>query len=333
MIYKAWFSVRSKMVQGMKNRIIYRFAASMTVAILLWLIVAPGRVNAQQEAQYSMYMFNGLVINPAYAGSRDGLSARAIVRKQWFGIEGSPTSAAISIHAPSRNNRHGFGGALTEDNLGITNMVGAYGYYAYRIPVGNGTLSLGLQAGVMNYMNLWNRIELISGTDQGVPKENQMRWLPIAGAGLYFSSRRFFAGVGMPNVIPNRYTSIGVDLSQDEARQVLHLFATTGVVIPIGRQVDLKPSVLMKYALNAPVEFDFNINVFIKERIWFGVGYRMTDALVFMAEYVFQNGFRIGYAYDLSVARITRINSGSHELMLGLDLGLGREQISTPRYF
>lgn len=311
--------------------IMKKFQKALITGVLLVLLGSS--IQAQQDAQYSMYMFNSLVINPAYAGTRGATSVTGLFRKQWVGIQGAPLSASISWHGSDRTERNGFGASITEDNLGITNMIGVYGYYAYKVRLGPGKLSMGLLGGMLNYRNNWNSLKIKSQTDAAIPREIQNRFMPLVGAGLYYNTRLFYAGVSVPNVIPNRYSRFTVGFGQEDARQVVHVFATTGIAIEINQNLVLKPSILMKYAVRAPIEFDINFAVLLRQALWVGVSYRTRDAIVGMVEYDFVNGFRIGYAYDLTLTELAKVNTGSHEIMVGLDIRRSRNKFITPRYF
>lgn len=302
------------------------------LSILLLLVVVKAGLFAQQDPQYSQYMFNGLLLNPAYAGSRDLVSATLLGRYQWAGIEGSPRTGSFSIHGPSLNERSGFGLSVYHDQLGITRQMSANLIYAYRIQVGPGILALGLQGGVMHHLNKWTQAVTVD-QDNGVPLQNQAGVLPMVGTGVYFNTQRFYAGAAVPNFIKNPYKNPNTVSADFASRQQRHFFGTVGVVVPLTQDLDFKPSLVVKYTEHAPIEFDFNAAILIREVLWLGASYRTGDALVFIAEYVFKNQFRLGYAYDYTLTKLANYNSGSHEIMLGLDLGWNKSRIKTPRYF
>lgn len=302
------------------------------IQILVLLVMAKATAFAQQDPQYSQYMFNGLLLNPAYAGSRGVVSTTLLGRYQWAGIEGAPRTATFSIHAPSLNERSGFGFSLYHDQLGITRQTSAQLTYAYRIQVGPGTLAMGLQGGVMHHLNRWSDAITVD-TDAGLPTQNQAGILPMVGTGVYFNTERFYIGAAVPNVIKNVYKNPNTVSSDFASRQQRHFFGTMGVVLPVTQDLDFKPSLVVKYTENAPVEFDFNASILIREVLWLGASYRTGDAMVFIVEYVFKNQYRLGYAYDYTLTKLANFNRGSHEIMLGVDLGWNKSRIKTPRYF
>ena len=150
---------------------------------------------------------------------------------------------------------------------------------------------------------------------------------------MYYNSERFYAGVSVPNLLRNKYKNPYVVSADVAARQRVHVFGTAGVVVPLGENIDFKPSMLVKITQSAPIEFDFNASIFFNKTLWLGASYRTGDAMIFMLEYVFKNKYRIGYAYDLTLTELNNYNNGSHELMLGVDLGWTKSRIKTPRYF
>ncbi len=297
------------------------------------MLAFTGSAWGQQDPQYSQYMFNSLAYNPAYAGSRDALSGTFLLRKQWVQLDGAPFSGTVSLHGPSRNERHGFGIALVHDRLGITRQNFLTGSYAFRFPMGPGRLSLGLRGGIRQFQNRYSDVVTVN-PDQINPGVNLTAVLPSAGTGIYYNTERFYLGLSVPNFIAGKYFRYKDQGTQELAStQRIHYFGTMGVVIPLGQNVEFKPSVVAKYVANSPFEMDFNANFLFKQRLWLGAGYRTGDALIFMLEYFTPGGLRLGYAYDYTVTRLNQVNTGSHELMLGFDLAPRKTKIITPRYF
>lgn len=303
----------------------------ITIALLL-LLGLYGSLQAQQEQEHTLYS-HGMGVNPAYAGSRGVLSGNFILRKQWVSLEGSPTTGTFNFHSPILNGRHGLGMALVHDRLGVTRQTFLTGSYAYRIPMGSGTLALGLQGGFTHYANVFSTLTT-TDVDPVNPGLDQSAWLPRAGTGIYFHTNRFYIGASTPNFIAGKYFRYKENMAQALASiQRVHYYATAGLVVPLGREVEFKPSVLMKYVNNSPIEFDLNANFLFKNKVWLGAGYRTGDALLFQFEYITGSGLRLGYAYDWTLTQLGNVNTGSHELLLGFDLGLTKSKIITPRYF
>jgi len=301
--------------------------------VLVAVLVGGASVHAQQDAQYSQYMFNQLAYNPAYAGSRDALSATMVLRKQWLGFDGSPTTANLNVHTPFANERHGVGFNFESDHIGVTAQNNLAFSYAYRMPVGKGFLNLGASAGAMQYKTRFSQINP-ADADPSKPSVDASAILPRVGTGAYFYTPKFYAGFSVPNLLAGRYFGSGNQTAgQLASKQSMHMFGMLGAILPLGDKVSFRPSAVLKYVPSAPMQIDVNATMFFAKVIGVGVGYRTADAMVFMLEFQSARRFRAGYAYDLTLSPLKNYNSGSHELMIGIDLGWGKANFMTPRYF
>lgn len=290
-------------------------------------------LSAQQEPQSTQYMFNQLAFNPAYAGSRGTLSGTVLFRKQWWGFEGAPTNANISVHTPGPNERHGFGVNFIHDQLGVVQQNFLEASYAYRLPLGSGHLALGLSGGFTNYNNRFSEVTT-RDPDQIIPTTNLSAWLPRVGTGVYYSTDKFYAGVSTTNLLSGKYFRYDNTLVQDIAdTQRSHYFVMVGGVIGLDEKLDLRPSVMMKYVANAPMQLDLNATLFFSKVIGIGAGYRTGDAVLLLLEYLSPKSFRFGYAFDYSLNPVQSVSAGSHEFMIGVDLNWGRSRFLTPRFF
>ena len=303
------------------------------ILAFLGLILLAGPVNGQQDPQYTQYMFNGLAFNPAYAGSREALSATLLLRRQWVQLDGSPSTGSITVHGPSANERHGFGLSVVHDRLGITRQNFAGLSYAYRLPLFGGVFSMGLRGGVTQFTNRYSEIVTVN-PDMVNPGVDVNAWIPRVGTGFYFNTRRFYVGLSAPNILAGRYYRFSNQFaSQLASVQRVHYFGTVGFVVPLSENVDFKPSIVGKFVKNAPWELDLNASLLFKKQFWVGAGYRTRDAVVLILEYMSLKGWRIGYSYDYTLTQLGQVNTGSHEILLGIDLGLTKSKIITPRYF
>jgi type IX secretion system PorP/SprF family membrane protein len=282
---------------------------------------------AQQDAMYSQYMFNMMAVNPAYAGSRDVMNFTCMKRWQWVGIEGAPKTLTFTADMPVWRERVGLGISVVNDQIGITNNNSLYTSYSYRIHFGSGgTLALGLQAGFTHLRANYLSLTTTTGNDK-VFIDNVNSWMPNFGAGAYYSTDKFYAGVSAPHLINNHL------IGGTESFQKQHFFAMAGYVIPASQTVAVKPSLLMKYVQGAPLEADINVNTWFHDRVAVGVSYRTGDAIVGLLEMQINPQLRFGYAYDMTLTRIREYGRGSHELMLRYELGFAKKKILTPRYF
>jgi type IX secretion system PorP/SprF family membrane protein len=284
-----------------------------------------------------MYRFNGLYINPAYAGSHDVISTSAIYRYQWVKMPGAPQTASVAIHSPLNNNHIALGLVYTYDRIGVTQTNTLNAAFAYRICVGKTKqvkLSFGISAGFDNYRADLNSINTATPNDPGFAGNSQNRWLPNVGAGFYAYSEKFFAGIAVPRILANKLngpaalfaTSTGI------ARQYHHLLITAGYVFILGSKVKLLPSVLIKYVpAYAPVTFDFNANFIFVDRVWLGAGYRFNDSYNFMMAVNITRQFKVGYCYDLTVSALGKYTTGSHEVVLSFDAAMQHRHVVSPR--
>jgi type IX secretion system PorP/SprF family membrane protein len=287
---------------------------------------------AQQDPAYSFIMYNGTAINPAAAGSAEGFSATAIYRKQWAGIKGAPETFNLSADAPVRNRKIALGFSVISDKIGVMNTTNVNAQYAYRIEYRNYILSLGLQAGLNNFNADYNSVSTnpTQGVDQSF-SENTSKMVFNFGSGLYLYNERFFAGFAIPHFINNRIDDIG-EGNGIQSRQYRHYYLSGGYVFDLNQELKLKPSALIKVAEGAPIQLDVNANVWYKEFVSLGAGFRTNDSFTTMVQFQY-NKFRFGYAYDIITSSLSRYTNGNSEIMVRYELSNKKKKILTPRYF
>lgn len=301
------------------------------IAALITMIIVQG--NAQQIPVLSQYMFNGLVINPAYSGSKDFMSATLMVRKQWSGFDGSPSTQNASIHGPLRKKKVGLGLMISNDNIGITNQTDVYASYAYHLPLQRGKLSLGLQGGVSYFKSVFSELNYWDANDPIYLQQSLTNLQPNFGAGAYYYQEKMYAGFSIPQLIS--YDSIQpVNFYKETVHhQARHYYLNAGYIFQVNREFIVRPSFLVKYVLHAPVQYDINLNLLLSNIFWVGASYRSGDAIVAIFEYQVNRKLRIGYSFDYTLTRIRNYSSGSHEIMIGYDFGYNILRMKTPRYF
>jgi type IX secretion system PorP/SprF family membrane protein len=289
---------------------------------------------AQQDPMFTQYMFNTLAINPAYAGSRNVVSATALMRSQWTGIEGAPKTGTFTIDAPVMDKRFGIGLQLLTDKLGVTQTNAAAVSLAYRIRLDRGSLSFGLQGDVSQYRADLTSVDLNSGSMYDPAFANNVRrTLFNFGTGAYYNSDRFFVGLSAQDLVPNRLSDPNENGDRLAGKQALHVFLSSGYVFPVSEDLNLKPSFLIKYVHGAPIEGDINGTLWIKDVIGIGAQYRTSADVAGLLEIQASPQIRIGYSYDRSITKLQGFNSGSHEIMLRYEFGFERGKIISPRYF
>ncbi|SMC31392.1 PorP/SprF family type IX secretion system membrane protein [Cellulophaga tyrosinoxydans] len=296
--------------------------------------------NAQQDAQYTQYMFNTMSVNPAYAGSRGQLSIAALYRSQWVGLEGSPTSQTLNIHSPIRNSRLGYGVSIVNDEIGDGTVQETYfdGVISYTIDVSQvGKLSFGLKAGG-NLLNLdFNKLRNFD--DEPINGDNiENRFSPNFGIGAYYHTDKFYLGLSAPNLLETNH----FDNSNRDANSVtflskerINFYAITGYVFDLSNDFKFKPALLTKVVGGAPLQVDVSANFMLNEKFTFGAAYRWDAAVSAMAGFQISDQFMIGLAYDKETTELgsTRFNDGSFEVFLRYELVKSFQKLVSPRFF
>jgi len=305
------------------------------LVFLFSLFFAVVASEAQQEALYSQYMFNQLVINPGYAGSRDMLSIVLDNRYQWVGMDGAPRTLTLSASTPLRNNKIALGAFIFSDRLGPLHNYGFMGIYSYKVKLGKGQLSFGLQAGIKHIKIDWSKTTVTDASDPLWLNQPTTRPRPDADIGIYYYSDKFYVGVSSKNLFENTFVNEDFDY-EDFVYTTLarHFFVISGYAWTISDNFVFRPSVMLRYQYEAPVNIDLSACFLIYKTLWLGMSYRaQNNALVFLAEIDLKNNFRIGYSYDTYLNVLKNTYQGSHEFMVGYDLNLFKPRVLTPRYF
>lgn len=297
------------------------------ILTLIALFIIGGVANAQQQAMFSQYMYNGIAINPAYAGSQESASMTALMRQQWVGMDGAPSTQTISGHMPFEKKRIGVGLMVMHDKIGVSNQTGVYGSYAYKIPMQKGQLALGIQGGFTYYRSAFSEVSL---TDLTFAAADISEIYPNFGFGVYYSTNRFYAGISIPQLIQFKLDRTNEDLVGIIRR---HYFIHSGYVFDLNQDFKLKPNVLIKFVEGASVEFDLNANVYYKNLVGLGISWRTMDALVALLHVQVTDKLQFGYAYDITTTSVRKVSYGSHELFLNYRISLSNSKFITPRYF
>jgi type IX secretion system PorP/SprF family membrane protein len=316
----------------MKKKINCMRVVNTRWVLLALILVISETADAQQRPMYSQYMFNMLNINPAYAGSRGVVSATALYRDQWVGIPGAPKTASFSLDMALNEKKIGLGIQLYDDRLGVERTTGLNASYAFRVQFSNsGTLSLGLQAGLLNYRANYSEVRTYQPGDPSFA-QNINGLLPAFAAGIYYNADKFYIGVSTPALLQTKLRNDNTADVSSTGRD-LHLFLASGFVVGLGQNLMLKPSVLVKAVSGAPVEYDLNANLWIQNTLALGFSYRTGDAYVGMVELQMNKQLRFGYAYDKTFSNLGALNTGTHELMLRMEFGSSNSKVASPRYF
>lgn len=297
---------------------------------------------AQQDARYTMYMYNGLVFNPGYAGSAERTCMNAFYRKQWVNIEGAPQTISASMNtALGKKSRVGIGGYAEYDKLGVHDRITAALSYAYRLPLGKGHLGMGVEGNILYMRSNWNEVQL---SPDGINNDptfagTTTAWLPNFGLGLFYHTQTFYLGVSAPRILEVKLNANQNIDTLTLARERTNYYGTVGVVVPLSDNWKIKPSALVKMVpTRAPIQTDLNLSVLYKNTFELGTSFRADsqfnpESVNAIALFHFKNGLRVGYAYDFTLSRLQNYNSGSHEITLGYEFSGPKMRYLTPRYF
>jgi type IX secretion system PorP/SprF family membrane protein len=300
--------------------------------LLLLLLAFAFIAEAQQDPHYSQYIFNGLSLNPAYAGSRGTVSGMFFYRNQWTGFNGAPVTQAFSLHTPIQRGHAGVGLNLVNDKIGYMGQQWVTASYAYILSLGGSNrLAFGLRGGFMNFKIHWDEVRVSDLQDPILASNARSMMLPNVGTGLYFSNNRMYVGLSMPHILNSPLRRDQGSLAV--AHLYRHAYLTAGYVFGINNSVQWKPSILLKYAPGAPLELDVNLMALFAQKFWVGVSWRSRDAVAFMLDFQIAKQFRMGYAFDYSTTELRKYHNGTHEILLGFELYSKHAKMKSPRYF
>lgn len=318
------------------------------LVLLIVALAASPMVKAQQDAQFSQYMFNGIYVNPAYAGYREELNVQGFYRKQWTGITGSPQTGSVAIDAVANENKVGLAFQLSNDRLGAQTNVTGYANYAYRIQMnadGSSRLSFGLGLGIVQLGIDGSKLNP-NDTEVNQPTGTESKIMLDARTGVFYADNKFYVGLSADNLISQLYK---LPNSSFLPQPKPHYYLSAGVLVPLSEDIQLKPSFLLKDDRAGPTSLDVAAFILFKESIWLGASYRravklydksylqkdllQTNSVVLATQIFAVQKFRIGYAYDISVGPLQGYSGGSHEISIGYFFGKKDTRMLTPRYF
>lgn len=320
------------------------------ILLIIMAILLFGRIAvAQQDAQFSQYMFNGIYINPAYAGYKEQLNLHAFYRNQWTGVDGSPKTMSLAVDAIANEGNVGLALQVSSDKLGAQRNLAVYGNYAYRIRMnaeGSSRLAFGLGFGAVQ-LGIDGALLNPNDPEPNQPSGFESVTLPDARVGAYFSNDRLYIGVSADNLI-SQY-AYKEDNNNFVPHPRVHYYLTAGVLIPLSQEILIKPSFLVKDDRGGPTSLDLTSFLIFSERFWIGGSYR-TGIKLYNKDYLQKNlsqlnsasvaaqvfaseNLRIGYAYDFSIGALKGYGGGTHEISIGYFFNKKRVRMLSPRYF
>ncbi|MBW3519208.1 type IX secretion system membrane protein PorP/SprF [Flavobacterium sp. NKUCC04_CG] len=301
----------------------------LALGILFLGVVSPSQ--AQQDPQYTQYMYNTINVNPAYAGSRGVMSVFGMYRTQWVGMDGAPKTANLSVHTPLGDSRLGLGVSFINDRIGAMDENNISADLSYTIDLNrNYKLSFGIKA-TANLLNVdYSKLNIYDPNDVMFQENIDSQFSPNIGAGLYLHSDKTYVGLSVPNFLTtDRYD----DNDITTMKQKMSFYLIGGHVFDLSPSLKLKPAFLMKAIQGAPLQVDVSANFMIQEKFVVGAAYRWDAAFSGLVGFQATDGLFVGYAYDAETTKLSHYNSGSHEIFLRFELFNRFNRITTPRFF
>lgn len=294
---------------------------------------------AQQDAQYTQYMYNTLSINPAYAGSRGGLSILGLHRSQWVGLDGAPRTQTFSIHSPvGDSKRVGLGLNVVNDEIFITNETYIDGSFSYTIPTSEeGKLSFGLKAGIHLLDVNYNEASQFNVNDPLTENNIDNRFSPQVGVGLFYHTNKFYAGFSAPNLLQTEHFDDSQNTNDPNAtflaQERVNYYLTSGYVFDITSDFKLKPAGLVKWVAGAPLQVDLTANALLYDKLTLGLAYRWSASLSALVGFQLSDSIMLGFAYDRETTELQQFNDGSYEVFLRFEIFNNPKRLLSPRFF
>ncbi len=288
-------------------------------------------IQAQQDPQYTQYMYNTTSVNPAYAGSRGNPVITAIGRMQWVGFDGAPNTQNLSYDTPLGYSGLGLGINLMNDEIGPSREIYLDANLSYTIETGEeGNLAFGLRLGGRLLNIDWSKGK--ANQDELAFKENINKFLPTIGAGIYYHEPQWYVGLSVPNILRKEHYDEDLSIKQITAVERMHFFLIAGYVYDINEDLKFKPAALLKAVSGAPLSLDVSANLLFNEKFRVGLGWRWDDSISALLGFQVSDELLIGYSYDLTTSNYNVTNTGTHEIMLQYQL-LRDIKYRSPRFF
>ncbi|WP_347069776.1 type IX secretion system membrane protein PorP/SprF [Flavobacterium sp. WV_118_3] len=302
----------------------------IAISFLGAAFLLPQKTKAQQNPEYTQYMYNTITINPGYTGSPGVLEANLLLRSQWVGIDGAPRTGTLGVHSPI-SDKIGLGLNVIADKIGPSTETSASGNFSYTLNLGyKARLAFGLKAGARVLNVDWSKGRYLDSNDVLLNNNISNKIMPLIGAGLYLYGEKWYLGASVPNFIKQDYYD---DIQESVMADKLHYYLIGGYVFDITDGLKFKPSAMLKAVSGAPLAADLSANFLIQEKVTLGASYRWDDSVSAMAGLQFLDHFFIGYAFDYSTTKLNKYNDGTHEIILRFQLPPKSSAIKSPRFF
>ena len=333
---------------------IIRMKSVKRIIVLLFLLSFAGQLTAQQNIQFSQYVFNSLSVNPAYAGYKEEWFAQLALRSQWVGVEGAPKTGVMSIDGilDPRDRKMGLGFQVTSDKIGPQFATSLTANYAYRLQLDGDDskrLSFGIGAGVVQYNLNSSMLNTTEGGDQALALNNESRLKPDLRLGIYYNSNFLYMGLSLLDAFSGSGVSVTSTSSSFNIARSRHAYFMAGGLVNLSPEMRVRPSVLIKEDFRGPTSVDLNVMTIFNDKLWLGASYRTgfgfwkkeindldlgkQNSISGIVQVFISERFRIGYSYDHVTSKLGSNQNGSHELTMGLTFGRVPRSFICPRVF
>ncbi|MCO6176469.1 type IX secretion system membrane protein PorP/SprF [Flavobacterium sp. NRK F10] len=305
------------------------------IILIIFVLTSTFKLFAQQDSQFTNYMYNTVNINPAYAGSRGFLSTFILHRNQWVGLDGAPVTNTFALNTPIKNSKFGLGISFINDRIGPSDENSLAADISYTIPTSEKfKLSFGIKASA-NLLNIdWSKLNIYNPTDNLAQYNVDNKFSPNIGAGIYFHSDKTYFGFSVPNFLETKHFDEGTNLSSSSvASERMHYYFIAGHVFDLSQNIKFKPAALTKFVKGAPLQVDLSANFLFNEKFTAGLAYRWDAAFSALFGFQVSDSWLIGYAYDMEITKLANYNSGSHEIFLRFELFKNYDKVISPRFF
>ena len=305
----------------------------LNILVLLMLTLVSNNSYGQQEPSFTQYMYNTMTINPAYAGTRDVLSANLLYRSQWIGIEGAPQTQSLTVHSPINEGRMGLGLNVINDQIGPVSETMFSGTYSYILPIDRYTsISFGLNAGAELFNIDFTELNIFDEQDTSFQNNVDNKISPQVGVGAMIYNDKFYVGLSVPRLLRTEYYETE-DNSNTVATSRAHYYFTAGYVFDINDNIRFKPSILSRYVSGSPLRVDVSANFLINEAFSIGGSYRLSSSYGLMTSYQISDAILAGISYDRDSSELRNFNDGTFEIFLRFELFKKYRKMYTPRFF
>ncbi len=306
-----------------------------SIILIFVLLLSHKVIFSQQEVMYSQYMFDKMLVNPAFAGSSKWLVGSLKSRTSVMNIEGAPLSNFFTFQAPLQTKNIGVGIKVVQDKISVINSFNASGFFSYHIGFGNGKLSFGLEGGMKNSIYNYDNLVKYDLVDDAIPVGEQSAIIPDASAGVYYQTQEFYVGLSANHLINSKRTLLIYERNNIQ-NMAPNFYAIGGYIFEIGRDGLLEPGFLIKYMHGISLQVDANLTFIYLERFGFGLSYRSGDAIVALLKFDITKNIKISYSYDYTISGLSDYSSGAHEISISYGIELrppAAKKVVHPRYY